>query len=103
MNDKEFGSLNLLKLKYRRGEQIIQTFCKSGSNQKLRPRSLFCRNSKALRKVLLNRVERIEIYRMMKKFGSSNFKIEIKKRRPNNLELMINYFLQETTSLLLNL
>ena len=31
INDEEFGSRKLLKLKYRRGEQIIQTFCKIGS------------------------------------------------------------------------
>ena len=37
MNDKEFGSKKLLKLKYRRGDQIIQTFCKIGSPQKLDP------------------------------------------------------------------
>ena len=28
INDDEFGSIKLLKLKYRRGDQIIQTFCK---------------------------------------------------------------------------
>ena len=37
MNDEEFGSIKLLKLKYRRGDQIIQTFCKIGSPQKLGP------------------------------------------------------------------
>ena len=29
MNDKEFGSLKVLKLKYRRGDQIIQLFFRS--------------------------------------------------------------------------
>ena len=33
INDDEFGSIKLLKLKYRRGDQIIQTFCKIGSPQ----------------------------------------------------------------------
>ena len=28
VNDKQFGSFKLLKLKYRRGEQIIQPFCR---------------------------------------------------------------------------
>ena len=37
MNDKEFGSLKLLKLKYRREDQIIQTFFRIGSPQKLGP------------------------------------------------------------------
>ena len=31
MNDKEFGFKKLLKLKYGREDQIIQTFCKIGS------------------------------------------------------------------------
>ena len=36
-NDQEFGSLALLKMKYRRGDQIIQTYCRIGSPQKLDP------------------------------------------------------------------
>ena len=60
MNDKEFGSRKLLKLKYRRGDQIIQTFCKIGSPQKLGPPSLICRNLKTLREVLLNHTKCIE-------------------------------------------
>ena len=31
MNGEESGSKKLLKLKYRRRDQIIQTFCKIGS------------------------------------------------------------------------
>ena len=31
MTDEEFGSLKLLKLKYRRENQIIQPFCRIGS------------------------------------------------------------------------
>ena len=61
MNDEEFGSVKLLKLKYRRVDQIIQTFCKIGSPQKLGPASLICRNFKTLKKVLLNQAECIEI------------------------------------------
>ena len=38
MHDEEFGSIELLRLKYRRGDQIIQTFFKTGSPQKLNPR-----------------------------------------------------------------
>ena len=37
MNDDEFGSTKLLKLKYRRVDQIIQTFCKIGFPKKLGP------------------------------------------------------------------
>ena len=40
INDKEFGSKKLLKLKYSRGDQIIQKIPKIGSSQKLGPPSL---------------------------------------------------------------
>ena len=61
MNYEEFGSGKLLKLKYRRVDQIIQTFCKIGFFQKLGPPSLICRNFKTVRKVPLNHDECIEI------------------------------------------
>ena len=61
MKDDEFKSTKLLKLKYRKGHQIIQTFYKIGSTKKLGPPSLICRNFKTLRKVPLNREECIEI------------------------------------------
>ena len=35
MNVEEYGSIKLLKLKYRKGDQIIQTFCKTGSPQEI--------------------------------------------------------------------
>ena len=78
MSDEEFGSLKLLKLKYRRGDQIFQRFWriwvvktfkieiqKGGtkyfsvsvelvSPRKLGPPSLICRNLKSLRKLLLD-------------------------------------------------
>ena len=50
MNDGEFGSIELLRLKYRRRDQIIQTFCEIESPQKLGPPSLICTNFKTLRK-----------------------------------------------------
>ena len=37
MIDEEFESIELLRLKYRRGDEIIQTFCKIGSPQKYGP------------------------------------------------------------------
>ena len=61
MNEEEFEFEKLLKLKYRRVDQIIQTFCKIGSTQKLGPPSLICRNCKTVRKALLNHAECIEI------------------------------------------
>ena len=73
MNDKEFGSKKLLKLKYRRREQIIQTFCKIGYPKKLGSPSLICRNLRTLRKVLPNHAEYIEMKLIMKNFGLQNF------------------------------
>ena len=61
-NNNEFGSRKLLKLKYRRLDQIIQTFRKIGSTQKLGlPPSFICRNFRTLTKILLNHAESIEI------------------------------------------
>ena len=37
MDDEEFRSIELLGLKYRKGNQIIQTFCKIGSPLQIRP------------------------------------------------------------------
>ena len=56
-NDDGFGSIKLLKLKYTRGDEIIQTFYKFGSTQKLGHPSLICGHFKTLRKVLLNHAE----------------------------------------------
>ena len=36
MNDEQFGFFKLLKLKYRRGDQIIQPFCRIGSPEQIR-------------------------------------------------------------------
>ena len=72
-NHEEFGSIKFLTLKYRRGDQIIQPFCRIVSPKKLGPPSLIWGNLKKLRKVLLNRVECIEIYQMTKNLDLSNF------------------------------
>ena len=61
MNEDEFKSTKLLKLKYRTVDQIIQTFSKIGSPQKLGLPSLICRNFKSLRNVVLNHDEWIKI------------------------------------------
>ena len=66
INDEEFVSIKLLKLKYRRGDQIIYTVCKIRSPRKLGPASLICRNFKTLREVLLHNAEYIEILLMTK-------------------------------------
>ena len=61
MNDDEFGSTKLLKLKYRRGDQIIQTFCKIGSPQKLGPPLFNLQKFQISEKSPLNQAECIEI------------------------------------------
>ena len=73
MNHEEFESVKLLKLKYRRLDEITQTCCKIGSCQKLGPASLICRNFKTLRKELLNHGESIEIEWMTMNLGLQNF------------------------------
>ena len=73
LDDEEFECLKFWKLKYKRGDQIIQPFCKIGTPKKLAPPSLISGNLKKLRKVLLNRVECIEIYWMTKNLDPSNF------------------------------
>ena len=61
VNDEEIWSITPLKLKYRRGAQIIQPFCKIGSPQKLGPLCLICRNFKTLINVLVNYAEWVKI------------------------------------------
>ena len=69
MNDEEFGYVKLLKFKYRIGDQIIQAFCRIGLPQKLGLLSLIWRNSKILRKPLVNYTECTEIYWVTKNLG----------------------------------
>ena len=73
MTDEEFESIELLRLKYRRGDEIIQTFCKIGSPQKYGPPSLISANFKTLTKVLLDHAEYIEMQWMTKNLGLQNF------------------------------
>ena len=73
MNDEKFECKKLLKLKNRRGDQIIQIFCKIGSPQKLGPRSLICRNLKTLREVLLKDTKSIERSEMVENLDLENF------------------------------
>ena len=61
MNDEEFRSFHILKLKNRMGDQIIQTVCRIGSPQKLGTLFLICKTFNSLRKVLLNPAEYIKI------------------------------------------
>ena len=97
MNDQKFGSKKVLKLKYRREDQIIQTFCKIGSPQKLGRPSLICKKSSSFMQNWLksNEWRRIWVHR--------TFKIEIQKAGPNNPDILQNWFPTEIRSPLLNL
>ena len=57
----QFRPTKFLKLKYRRGDEIIQTFCKVGSPEKLVPPSSISPNFKSATKVLQNHAQYIEI------------------------------------------
>ena len=53
MNEELYRSIELLRLKYRRGDHIIETFCKFVSTQKLGPPSFISRNLRTLRKLVV--------------------------------------------------
>ena len=61
MNEEKFGSRELLRLKYRREDQIIQTCCKIGYPQKLGPPYLIYIDIRAPRKVLLIHADMIKL------------------------------------------
>ena len=61
INEEEFESKKLFKLKYRMGDQRIQTFCKVGSPQKLVHPSLICKNFRTLGKVFVIHAEWTEM------------------------------------------
>ena len=75
MNVEEFGSRKLLKLKNRRADQIIQTFCKIGSPQKLHPPPLTCRNLGTLSKIFLIHAEWPKTNEWRRIWVHSTFKI----------------------------
>ena len=56
-NDKEFESFNFLKMKYKKGDWIIQSFWNIGFPEEIISPSLIWGNFKKLRKSMLNHVE----------------------------------------------
>ena len=93
LDDEEFESLKFLKLKYRRGDQIIQLFCRIGSPQEIRS-PLF-----NLRKFAKNEKSTAESSKMHwnllddEEFEWLKFwKIEIQKGGPNNSAVLQNWF-----------
>ena len=91
--DKEFGSSKLLKLKYRRGDQIIQPFCRTGSLQEIKsPIFNLWKFEKVWEKfswIMQNTLKPNEWQRI---WVLKTFKIEILKGGPNNSALLQNCF-----------
>ena len=84
MNDKEFGSFKLLKLKHRRGDQIIQPFCRIGSLQEIRS-PLF--NLISFQKAEKSTAESCTMHRNLvngKEFGPLKF-LKLKYRREDQI------------------
>ena len=95
MNNEEFGSGKLLKLKYQRVDQINQTLIKIDSPQKLSRPSLISRNFMTLRKAWSIDGEWTEIQWMTNNLG-------VKKGGPNNAEILKNWFPPEIKCPLFN-
>ena len=95
MNDGEIESVKLLKLKYRKGDQIIQTFWKIGYTQSLGPLSLICRFVEISRlwekyyRIIQNALKSKEWEKI---WDNKTFKIEIQKAGPNNSDFLQNWF-----------
>ena len=91
--DKDFGSSKLLKLKYRRGDQIIQPFCRTGSLQEIKsPIFNLWKFEKVWEKfswIMQNTLKPNEWQRI---WVLKTFKIEILKGGPNNSALLQNCF-----------
>ena len=101
-NDKEFGSKKLLKLKNRRGNQIIHTFCKIGSHRNEVAPLWFVEISGLIEKyswIMRNTLKYNEWWRI---WVWKTFKIEIQEGGPNNSDILQNWFLPEIRSPLFN-
>ena len=61
MDDEEFGSLKLLKLKYRMGDQMIQTFFSIGSPHRLGSPLFNLKKFEKSKKLFVNHKECIEV------------------------------------------
>ena len=84
MNDEEFGCFKFLELKYRRGDQIIQPFCRIGSHQQIRS-PLF--NLKKFQKIDKSIGELFRAHWNLmsnKEFGSLKF-LKLKYRRGDQI------------------
>ena len=96
MNDEQFEPVKLLKLKCRRVDQIIQTFCKIGSPLKLGPPPLFnLYNFKTLKKLLWIMRNALISNEWPWIWVHKTFKIQIQKRGPKNSNFLQNWFPQK--------
>ena len=103
MNDYEFGSIKLLKLKYRREDQIIQILCKIGSPQKLGPPSLIAEISRIWENYFWMMQNALKYNEWRRNCVHKTFEIEIQKEGPNSSDFVKNWFPQEIRSPFFNL
>ena len=92
MNGKEFRSFKLLKLKHRRGDQIIQTICRIGSPQKKVP-LWFAEISEIWQKVLWIIQNALKSNEWQRIWVLKSFKIGIQKGRLGGGQII--HFLQK--------
>ena len=84
MNDEEFGSFKLLKLKYRREDEIIQLFCRIGSTQEIRSPLFNLRKFQKPEKSTAESCRRHGNLMNDEKFGSFKF-LKLKYRRGDQI------------------
>ena len=87
INDEEFGSFKFSKLKYKRGDQIIQPFCRIGFLEEIRSLPLESKSKKSAAESCrmrwnIMKFEKIEI----QKEGSSN-SVVLQNRLPQRNEV----------------
>ena len=93
MNDEDFGSFEFLKLKYRRGDQIIQPFCRIGSPQEIRSPLFHWRKFQKTEKSTAESCRMHWNLMNDKEFGSFKvLKLKYRRGGPNNSTVLQNWF-----------
>ena len=73
LSQEEIRFLKFLKLKYRKGEYVINLFWRIGSPQEIRAPVFNLRKFEKTEKIIAHHVECIEIYSMTENLDPSNF------------------------------